>query len=193
MLGDINLIPQTEVVEQRKSQVIKSSTVFSVIFLIIALGVSAFYFINLGKVNDELKKTDAEIETLRSKIKAMSELEIAARNLDKKYSALKTLFTGRSKYSLLMKEIEARKPSDVTIQNADVKVGQISISGTSNTYISVKNFVDNFLDKEFMDGNPDLRDMFISVSLNSVSLDKGSNSVKFLLVVSYQDERLQGL
>jgi Tfp pilus assembly protein PilN len=193
MLNDVNLIPQTEVVEQRKSAAVKSSSVFSVFLFIIVLGISAYYFTNLQKVDSEMKKTDSEIEKLRGNIKSMSDVEISARNLDKKFNALNNLFSGRSKYSLLLKEIEDRKPSDVTIQNADVKVGQISISGTSNSYISVKSFVDNFLNKEFQEGNPDLRDMFISVSLNSVSLDKGSNNVKFFLVVSYQDGKLQGL
>jgi Tfp pilus assembly protein PilN len=193
MLSDVNLIPQTEVIEQKKSAVVKSSSIFSVVLFVIALGISGYYFTNLAKVNSDIKKTDDEIESHRAKIKSMSDIEISARNLDRKYSALKTLFGGRSKYSLLLKEIEARKPANININNIDVKVGQISISGSSDNYISVKTFVDNFLNKEYQDGNPDLRDMFISVSLNSVSLDKGSNNVKFFLVVSYQDGKLQGL
>lgn len=193
MLSDVNLIPQTEVIEQKKSAAVKSSSVLSVVLFVVALGVSAYYFTNLSKVNSDIKKMEAEIETYRGQIESMSDIEISARNLDRKYNALKTLFGSRSKYSLLLKEIEARKPSNVNIQNADVKTGQISISGSSDDYISVKTFVDNFLNKEYQDGNPDLRDMFISVSLNSVSLDKGSNNVKFFLVVSYQDGKLQGL
>ena len=193
MLNDVNLIPQTEVVEQKKSAAVKSTTLLSIALLIIALGVSAFYMVNLGKIDSDLKKVDVEIESFRGKIKSMSDIEISARNLDKKYNALRTLFIERSKYSLLLREIEARKPSDVTIQNVDVKIGQISISGSSGSYISVASFVNNFLDKEYQGGNPDLKDMFISVSLNSVSLDKGSNTVKFFIVVSYQDGKLQGL
>jgi Tfp pilus assembly protein PilN len=193
MLSDINLIPQTEVVEQRKSKVLASSSVFSVIILVVVLGVSAYYFTNLSKVNSNIKKTDTEIESLRSKIKSMSEVEIAVRNLDKKYSALRGLFLGRSKYSLLLKELEARKPSDVTVQNADVRPGQISLSGTSGSYISLKNYMDNLLNKEFTEGDPKLKDLFITLSLNSVSLDKSNNSVKFFIVLTYQDGRLQGL
>ncbi|MBW6441756.1 PilN domain-containing protein [Patescibacteria group bacterium] len=193
MLNDINLIPQTEVVEQKKTQVLKSSSIFSVILLIVSIGVSAYYFINLTDVNSKIKQTDADIEMSRGQIRSMSEIEVSARNLDKKISALKTLFNGRSKYSLLLKEMEARKPADVTIQNSDIKVGQISISGTSGSYISVQSYVNNFLNKDFEGGNPELKDMFVDVSLNSVSLDKGSNSVKFLIVVSYQDGKLQGL
>ena len=193
MLNDINLIPQTEVVEQRKTKAVKSSTILSIIILIVALGVSAFFFITLSGLNSKIKQTDVDIELLRGKIKMMSNLEVSARNLDKKYSALSTLFSGRSKYSLLLREMEARKPSDVTINNFDVKPGQISISGFSGSYISVSTFVNNFLNKEYTGGNPDLKDMFIDVSLNSVSLDKGSNTVKFFIVVSYQDGRLQGI
>ncbi|HPD74155.1 MAG TPA: PilN domain-containing protein [Patescibacteria group bacterium] len=193
MLNDINLIPQTEVIEQKKSKVLASSSVFSVLLLLIALGVSAYFFTTLSKVNSEIKKTDSEIESLRSKIKSMSEVEIAARNLDKRYTALKNLFTGRSKYSLLLRELEARKPSDVSIQNSDIRPGQISISGTSGSYISLKSFMDNLLNKEFLDGNAELKDLFTTLSLNSVSLDKSNNSVKFFIVLTYQDGRLQGL
>jgi len=103
------------------------------------------------------------------------------------------LFTGRSKYSLLLKELEARKPSDVSIQNSDIRPGQISISGTSGSYISLKSFMDNLLNKEFLDGNAELKDLFTTLSLNSVSLDKSNNSVKFFIVLTYQDGRLQGL
>ena len=193
MLNDINLIPQTEVIEQKKSKVLASSSVFSVLLLLIALGVSAYFFTTLSKVNSEIKKTDSEIESLRSKIKSMSEVEIAARNLDKRYTALKNLFTGRSKYSLLLRELEARKPSDVSIQNSDIRPGQICISGTSGSYISLKSFMDNLLNKEFLDGNAELKDLFTTLSLNSVSLDKSNNSVKFFIVLTYQDGRLQGL
>jgi Tfp pilus assembly protein PilN len=193
MLNDINLIPQAEVTEQRKSKAVKSSTLMFIVLLLISVGVSAFFFIKISGLNSNIKQLDSEIETLRGKIKASSNLEVSARNLDKKYSALNKLFTTRSKYSLLLKEIEARRPDNVEITNFDVKQGQVSISGISGSYISVSNFVNNFLNKEFADGNPDLKDIFIDVSLNSVSLDKGSNSVKFFIVVSYQDGRLQGL
>ena len=193
MLSDINLIPQTEVVEQRKSKVLASSSIFSIIILLIVLGVSAYFFTNLSKVNSDIKKTDTDIESLRAKVKSMSEVEIAIRNLDKKYSALRGLFLGRSKYSLLLKELEARRPSDVTVQNADVRVGQISLSGTSGSYISLKNYMDNLLNKEFAEGDPKLKDLFITLSLNSVSLDKSNNSVKFFIVLTFQDGRLQGL
>ncbi len=193
MLNDINLIPQTEVVEQKKSKVLASSSIFTIILLLISIGVSVYFFTNLSKVNSEIQKTDSEIESLRTKIKSMSEVEIAARNLDKRYNALKNLFTGRSKYSLLLKELEVRKPSDVSIQNSDIRPGQISISGTSGSYISLKSFMDNLLNKEFLDGNAELRDLFTTLSLNSVSLDKSNNSVKFFIVLTYQDGRLQGL
>jgi len=193
MLNDINLIPQNEVFEQKKSQALKSSTVLAVFLLIVSVGISVYLFINLGDLNSKIKQTDSEIESLRGKIKSMASIEVSARNLDKKYSALKTLFESRPKYSLLLKELEARKPVGVTIQSADIKVGQINITGAADNYVSVYNFVNNFLNKEYTEGNPDLKDMFTGVSLNSVSLDKGSNSVKFFIVVSYVDGKLQGL
>jgi hypothetical protein len=53
--------------------------------------------------------------------------------------------------------------------------------------------MDNLLNKEFQDGNPSLKDVFTSVSLNSVNLDKSTNDVKFLIVITYQERKLQGL
>lgn len=193
MLNDINLIPQTEVVEQRKSKLLASSSIVSIIFLLIGVGVSVYFYTNLSKIDSEVKKADADIESLRTKISSMSEVEIAARNLDKKYTALKELFTKRSKYSFLLKEIDSRRPSDVVIQNSDVRPGQINISGLSNSYVSLKSFLDNLVNKDFVDGNPKLKDLFTSLSLNSALLDKSNNKVRFFIVLTYQDGRLQDL
>jgi len=193
MLSDVNLIPQEEVVEQKKTAAVKSSSVISILFLILALGIGVYFYVTTSKINADIKRTDGEIENFRSKIKSMSDVEVAARNLDKKYNSLKLLFDSRSRYSLLLKEVQSRKPDDVLIQNLDTKVGEISISGTSGSYVSVKNFMDNLLNKEFEGGDSRLKDLFVEVALNSVNLDKSSNTVKFFIVVSYQDGRLQGL
>jgi Tfp pilus assembly protein PilN len=193
MLSDVNLIPQEEVIEQKKTAAVKSSSVFSILFLLLALGISVYFYVTTSKIEADIKRTDGEIENFRSKIKSMSDVEVAARNLDKKYSSLKLLFDSRSRYSLLLKEVQSRKPDDVLIQNLDTKVGEISISGTSGSYVSVKNFMDNLLNKDFEGGDSRLKDLFVEVSLNSVNLDKSSNTVKFFIVVSYQDGRLQGL
>ena len=193
MLDDINLIPQTEIIEQKRSKIVSSSTIFSIVILLITLGISAYLYTTLSKIDSDIKKTETEIESLRSDIKSMADIEVAARNLDKKYNALRSLFNSRVKYSLLLKEFEARKPSDVSVQSFDVKTGQISVSGTSGSYISVKNLMDNLLNREFQDGNPSLKDVFTSVSLNSVNLDKSTNDVKFLIVITYQERKLQGL
>jgi len=193
MLSDVNLIPQEEIIEQKKTAAVKSSSIISVLFLLLALGISAYFYVTTSKIDADIKRTDNEIENFRSKIKSMSYVEVAARNLDKKYNSLKSLFSSRSKYSLLLKEVQVRKPSDVIIQNLDTKVGEISISGTSGSYVSVKSFIDNLLNKEFDGGDSRLKDLFVEVSLNSANFDKSSNTVKFFIVVSYQDGRLQGL
>lgn len=147
----------------------------------------------LERMTRTFKVNSPENLSGQSSIKMMSEIEVSARNLDKKYSALEALFSKRSKYSLLLREVSDRKPEDVSISSLDVKVGEISISGVSNSYISVADFVNNFLNVNFEGGNPDLKDIFTAVSLNSVSLEKSSNTVKFFILVSYQDGRLQKL
>jgi uncharacterized protein YoxC len=124
MLADINLIPQTEVIEQKRSKIVSSSTIFSIVILLITLGISAYLYTTLSKIDSNIKKTETEIESLRSDIKSMADIEVAARNLDKKYNALRSLFNSRVKYSLLLKEFEARKPSMYQFRALMLKPGK---------------------------------------------------------------------
>ena len=83
MLSDVNLIPQEEIIEQKKTAAVKSSSIISVLFLLLALGISAYFYVTTSKIDADIKRTDNEIENFRSKIKSMSDVEVAARNLDK--------------------------------------------------------------------------------------------------------------
>jgi len=56
MLDDINLIPQTEVIEQKRSKIVSSSTIFSIVILLITLGISAYLYTTLSKIDSDIKK-----------------------------------------------------------------------------------------------------------------------------------------
>ena len=56
MLSDINLIPQEEVIEQKKTAVVKSSSIISILFLVLALGISAYFYVTISKIDANIKQ-----------------------------------------------------------------------------------------------------------------------------------------
>ena len=54
MLSDVNLIPQEEVVEQKKTAAVKSSSVISILFLL-ALGISVYFYVTTSKIEADIK------------------------------------------------------------------------------------------------------------------------------------------
>ncbi|MFC1700518.1 PilN domain-containing protein [Patescibacteria group bacterium] len=185
MPADINLIPQAEIKEQKKTKAIKGSTVFFIVFLLVVLAVGGYFFYITNNLKSQVSSLDGEINTLRADIVGLSDVEISARNLDKKYVVLNTLFSERLKYSLLLKELGNRKPSDLEIQSLDIKPSSMNVSGVADNYISIANFVNSLVNNDFEDGLEGLKEVFISVSLNSVSLEGTTNKVKFFIVVEY--------
>ena len=86
MPADINLIPQAEIKEQQKFKAVKGSTVFSVVFLLIVLVVGGYFYYITNNVKSQISSVESSIEVLRADITDLSEVEISARNLDKKYN-----------------------------------------------------------------------------------------------------------
>lgn len=191
MAQSINLIPQQEVSEQRKTKVVKLSTIFSIFILVVVTGISAYYFYKTLVLKREIKDLDTQIENLRSEITSLSPIEISARNLYKKYIILKNLFDSRIEYSLLFEELQARKPETVKVENLSVDKGTtLNVSGVSDNYISIASYMNNLLEPQFEAGNPDLAGIFKSVTLNSVNLDKGRSQVKFVIIVEINGDKL---
>lgn len=191
MVGDINLIPQSEVVEQKKTKAVKTSTVVCLVFLGIVVLIGTYLFIVTSGVKKQISVADSAITSLRSRINELSLVEISARNLDKKYKVLNTLFTQRPKFSALLEELNIRKPREISIDSLDVKTGSINISGSAESYIAIAGFINNLLSKTFEDGNAKLKEVFTTVSLNSVNLEKSTNEVRFFIVVNYDDSLLK--
>jgi type IV pilus assembly protein PilN len=183
MAQSINLIPQSEVQEQVKAKALKASTVFTLLLLVIAGGISAYLYLTNKDLKDQVAILDTEIEGLRSKITDMTAIEVSARNLDKKYSVLKSLFGSRYYYSDLLTEIENHRPPGITFGSFNMREpGEVSVTGTGSTYIDISDFTNNLLADS---------DLFVSVSLNSVSLQSKDNSVNFAIVVSFNESALQ--
>lgn len=191
MIGDINLIPQKEALEQKKTEAVKTSTIVLLVILLVVALVSAYYLVAINGIKKQIVGINSDVESLRGQITKLSQVEISARNLDKKYTVLKTLFAQRPKYSLLLEELKSRKPEELTIDSLDVKNGQTNVSGVADSYISIATFINNLVNKNFDRGNPNLKDLFTAVSLNSVSLEKATGQVKFFIVVSFDEAKLK--
>jgi len=191
MVGDINLIPQEEVTEQKKSKAVKTSTYISLGVLLLSVLISAYFVLAISNIKTQIVKIDADITSLRVQITKLSQVEISARNLDRKFNILLTLFKERPKYSLLLEEIKSRNPEELTIESLDVKTNQTTVSGIAGNYIAIASFINNLVSKNFEGGNPKLKDVFTSVTLNSVSLEKATNQVKFFIVVNFDEAKLR--
>lgn len=190
-MTDINLIPETEAYEQQRSKLVKVSTIIAIVFLVVISIVSGVLFYTTNNLNNQIKSLDVDIQNLRSEIKLMSDIEISARNLYKKYTVLQSLLNERIRYSSLVIEVRRRQPEALLVQDMDVKNGKMNISGVTNDYVSISNFVNNLLDKNFSEGNPDLKEVFTAVALNSVSLEGSTNKVKFFIVVDFDSGKLK--
>lgn len=191
MIGDINLIPQTEVVEQQKTKAVKTSTIVSLAFLGVVFLIGAYLFITTLGIKNQISAADSAIASLRGRINELSLVEISARNLSKKYKVLNTLFSQRPKFSSLLEELSIRKPKEISIDSLDIKTGSINVSGSARNYIAIAGFVNNLLSKTFEGGNAKLKEVFTTVSLNSVTLEKSTNQVKFFIVINYDDSLLK--
>jgi Tfp pilus assembly protein PilN len=185
MSQSVNLIPDQEVQEQTQKKVVKLSSLFSVLILIITSGVTAYFIYQTAQLSNQVKAEDEKIANLRSQIQGMSSIEITARNLGKKYTAIKELLGGRPYYSLLMEEFRARKPSEIYIRNFSIlKDNKISITGQAQTYITITTFGNNLLSQDFVSGNPKLSGLFKSIILNQVDLSQ-AGTVDFSMTIDY--------
>jgi Tfp pilus assembly protein PilN len=191
MIGDINLIPQSEVVEQKKTKAVKTSTIVSLVLLFILILIGAYLVVITTGIKKQISEADTTITFLRNSINELSAVEISARNLDKKYKVLNTLFTQRSKYSALLEEINIRKPPEISINSLDVKTETINVTGSADSYIAIAGFINNLLNKTFEGGNSKLKEVFTSVTLNSVSLDKATNEASFFIVINYSESLIK--
>ena len=179
MSQSINLIPQQEVVAQRKTKWIKLSTVMSVLILVIVGGVSAYVFYTTLNLRSDIKEHDTKISSLRTQIQGLSDIEIKARNLDQKYTAIANLLDTRSYYSEMLETLRGQTPEGVEVDTFTFgREGAINLSGSGESYLAISDFIEQLLST----------DLFTEVIINSVTLEPSTNRAKFFLLVSYDVE-----
>ena len=177
---------QEEKQEQTKTQLVKLSTVFTIILFVIVAGISGYLFYQTYSLKTQIQLHEANITDLRAQIQNQSQIEIIARNLESKYKALNSILTDRLYYSLLLKEVQARLPQTVVIEDFSITQGNaINISGTAETYIAIAEFINALTNKEFVGGVTGLEKLFTSVSLNTVTTESNVSKIKFFIVVSF--------
>jgi Tfp pilus assembly protein PilN len=191
-MQSINLIPQQEVQEQTKEKAVKVSTWFSILMLVVVGGIAGYYVFRTQSIKSQLNNVNDEITSLRQDITGMSEVEIYARNLDKKYNTLKEMFATRPMYSLLSKELEDRLPEGVKIEALTLQKGaKLNITGNADNYIAIAAFTNNLVNNDYDKGNSTLKALFKTVVLNSVSLEKARNVVSYSINVELDSNLLQ--
>ncbi len=194
MAQSINLIPQEERVEQRKEHIVKFSSVIAVFILVVVAGIAAYYFFTSNSLRNRIESQEKEIESYRTDISGLAEMEIAARTLDAKYTILKELFEARRKYSVLLTEFRKRVPPGVQVESfsigGDTSEG-INISGTADNYIAVARFVNTLSDTQLSSASTGLGDLFTDISLNSVVLNTGELNVNYAIVAGFNAEKLK--
>ena len=181
MQETINLIPREERVEQRKTKVVKFSTVLSIMLFVIVGGAGGYFFYNVQGLKGQIEGLDKEIKTFRQDINNSADIEIIARNLFKKSNILKSVFEKRVYYSKLLEEFEVSIPEEVNIDTFSMgREKAINLTGGANDYNSVQSFMNKLLE----------RPVFTQVELNSVGLDNRKTNVNYQIVVSYDEALL---
>ena len=182
MPQSINLIPQQEVVEQRKVKWIKFSTVLAVLILVVVGLISAYFFYTSISLKNQIKQHDTRIGSLRSEIQGLADIEIKARNLDQKYTAISQLLGFRVYYSEMLTTLEAQTLQGIEVQTFTFgREGAINLSGSGENYLIISEFIEQLLST----------DLFTEVIINSVSLEPSTNRANFFLLVSYDQEVLK--
>jgi len=187
----INLIPHEEKQEQAKEKLVKVSTVFSLLMLLIVGGIAVYYFNTKSELNKNISSQEASIEDSRMQVKSMSEIEIVARNLFAKYKALNTIFAAKYNYSLLLEELRARTPSTIVIDNMAISgANTLTISGSGENYLAVAQFINDLTNVNFKNGHKGLEQLFTDVILNSVNLENKTNRASYFINVSFNLDSL---
>lgn len=185
----INLVPREIKTEQVKVRVVKASSVVTVLMLIIVGGISGYFYYNNLMAKSKIKENEAQIASLRKDIQEMEDIEVVARNLDKKYSSIKDVLDNRLYYSMLMEEVKSRIPEGVIltefILNRD---GTISLDGYGQTYLSISEFFGNLGVPSSEEG---VEPLFGDVTLNSVSFDNRDGTAKYSITTKFNGELLK--
>lgn len=191
MSQSINLVPQTEQVEQQQVKLVKLSTVVSILVLLAVGGVTYFYYNKTQNLKSDIAAKDQSIEASRAQIKNMSAIEITARNLATRSAALNEVFANRPYYSLLLQEFKKRLPPSIFISNFTLSgENKFTISGDADNYIAIASFIRDLTNPKFEGAERGLETLFTDVTLNSVNLETRNNRASYFINVTYDMSKL---
>lgn len=197
MSQSINLIPKEEKVEQAKERLVKGSTLFTLFLLIVVGGVGGFLYTKNASYKKQIADYDSKIESLRGDINGLADIEIAARNLDKKTLSLKKILENRPLYSILFTELQKRTPSGIEVENVSLRPSKdggaysLDVSGLGSDYLTVSSFVTTLTDTRFASASEGYEKLFTNVALNSVGLDKQTGIVNYRITIDFDKELLK--
>lgn len=194
MAEGINLIPETEQKEQQKVKIVRSSSVITILMLLVAVGVSAYFFYDANKLQTNIEEQNTLIENYRQDISQMSDIEIEARKLDAKYKILEEIYSTNRNYSILLHEFDKRLPyPNVKVESfvlGGENLNTINVSGNGDKYLFIATFMNTLIDTNFNEAKDGLEDLFTEVTLTSVDLDSQTEGADYNIVVNFSPEKL---
>lgn len=193
MAQSINLVPQQEKVVQKRSKLVRVSTVLSIGMLVIVALVAAYYFYTVSSLRQDIAQAQDDISVLRTEISKLSRIEISVRNLDRKFTTLKNIYSSTPFYSSLMEELQRRQPESIEIDDfATGEESQVTLSGRGDDYLAVSEFITALTRQETDEASEstESRDYFTNVELKSVSLESQTGRVKYFLTVTINESLL---
>jgi len=174
MPEDISLLPkevtQKKEQEQRGQQLRRGALLLLAVSLFLCVGVFTYSLV-LRSEAVSLKQSVVDEE---AKLNSLSEMEITARDLEKRAQALKGILDDKIRFSGLLTSLARAVPTDVSITEMTVPSEEaLSISGTSRSYSSLASFLLN------LKGSSPPQVEFEAVKLRSVSLDQQTGEARF--------------
>ena len=183
MAQSINLIPKQEVQLQQQKKLLNFSTIFTVVSLLITLVISGILLFVNNNLNNQVQDTEQQISSIRRNIQSNSQIEIVARNLDKKFFTLKEILVSTPKYSNLLNEVYIKKPEGIDLYDIAVRGEDIlEINGKADAYLLVAEFMDN-ISNDLISQGQGYSGLFTQTNLNTVTLE--SDGASFSLSVYF--------
>lgn len=188
----INLIPDQEVVVQKREKAVKTTSILAIIILLIALGITGYLFYTHDQLSKELQAAEAKIDASRQQIASLTSTEITARNLYKKFTSLQDIYSKRTRYSIVLDEFNKRTSAGIQIEDFAIdSTGKISITGSGDNYLLVAKFMKDLTDTDFPTATQGYSALFKTVTLNTVNLSNAENRASFSLLVDYDVELIK--
>lgn len=173
----INLLPS-------KYRAKKTPNWVRLLFMVILLGVTAFYVYSYISVDMKIEMLQSGIETLnieltylREKEREMQELERQITSIENRIDILKALIQGEVDWLQVIEAMADCMPPDLFLEQAFFYPEAIRMNGNSVSIFSIAQFIDS------LSYYPDL---FTGAHFNSLNLDDGLYAFNLSLGVNTQ-------